>query len=133
MTASIEYIGDLRTVMVHQLSGTVVHTDAPRDNNGKGEAFSPTDMLASSYASCLFTIIGIYCQEHSIPFHQARASVQKNMASSPRRIGSLYIHINFSGNGWDTTLMEKLLAIGKRCPVAMSLHPEIDVKITTEL
>jgi uncharacterized OsmC-like protein len=133
MTAIIEYKGGLRTEMTHQLSGTIIQTDAPLDNQGKGEAFSPTDLVASAYVSCLLTIIGIYCQGHGIYFEQAKASAVKNMTAAPRRIDSLEIHIDFSGNGWDNALMEKLLEVGKRCPVALSLDPSIEIKLTAEI
>jgi uncharacterized OsmC-like protein len=133
MTAIIEYKGGLRTEMTHALSGTIIQTDAPLDNQGKGEAFSPTDLVASAYVSCLLTIIGIYCQGHGIHFECAKARVLKSMTAAPRRIGTLEIHIDFSGNGWDIALMEKLLEIGKRCPVALSLDPTIDIKLTAEI
>jgi putative redox protein len=133
MTARIEYKGGLRTEMTHQLSGKRIETDAPLDNNGRGEAFSPTDLIASAYISCLFTIIGIYCEGHGITFKHATANVIKKMTAAPRRIDALEIHIDFSGNGWDQKVVNKLLEIGKRCPVALSLHPEINIEITTEL
>ena len=133
MTAIIEYKGGLRTELTHLLSGTVIQTDAPLDNQGKGEAFSPTDLVASAYISCLLTILGIYCQGHGIYFEHATARVLKNMTASPRRIGSLEIQIDFSGNGWDNALMEKLLEIGKRCPVALSLDPAIEINLTAKI
>ena len=129
-TARIEYLGELRTKCTHVASGTEIVTDAPVDNKGKGESFSPTDLVATAAVSCMFTIIGIYCQERNLPFTNAVASVQKNMESAPRRIGSLDIDINMEGNGWSTDQKERILAAAKACPVMKSINESIKVNYT---
>ncbi len=124
-TAKVIYLGELRTEMHHQQSGNVVLTDAPKDNHGKGEAFSPTDLTATSLASCMFTIMGIKLQSMGKDIKGAVAEVQKVMYDEPRRIGE--IHIKMSIPAQDFTDKEKqiLLNITKTCPVAKSLHPDI--------
>ena len=87
-TSKIEYLGDLRTKSIHLASGKEIITDAPLDNNGKGEFFSPTDLVAVSYVSCMLTIIGIYCNNNNIDFTFGHASINKVMSSNPRRIKS---------------------------------------------
>ena len=101
-TSTVKYLGGLRTECTHLQSGTVIHTDAPTDNHGKGEKFSPTDLVATAYASCMLTIIGIYCNEHGYSFENGSATVTKIMTPPPRRIGKLVIDMDLSGNGWDT-------------------------------
>lgn len=129
-TSIVKYLGNLRTECTHVQSGTIIQTDAPLDNNGKGEKFSPTDLVATAYASCLLTIIGIYCQEHGYSFEKGEASVIKIMASSPRRIGGLTINIDLSGNGWDALTAEKIIRAGKACPVAKSIHADMNIEMT---
>lgn len=126
-TAKVEYLGDLRTKCTHLQSGTTILTDAPVDNNGKGEAFSPTDLVATSYASCMMTIIGIYCQQHGLNFQHATADVTKIMTAAPRRIGEIVIELDLSGNGWSTEDQEKVMRAAKACPVARSVHEEITI------
>ena len=94
-TSRVEYLGELRTKCTHLKSGTEIYTDAPVDNNGKGESFSPTDLVATSYASCMLTIVGIYCEKNEIELKGATADVTKVMDASPRRIGALSIDIDF--------------------------------------
>ena len=124
-TARVEYLGDLRTKCTHLQSGTEIITDAPVDNNGKGEAFSPTDLVATAYASCMITIIGVYCQAHHLAFEQATAEVVKVMASGPRRISEIQIEMDLRGNGWSKEEQEKVLRAAKACPVAQSVSEEI--------
>lgn len=132
-TATVKYLGGLRTECTHLGSGTVIQTDAPTDNNGKGEKFSPTDLVATAYASCLMTIMGIYCEQHGYPFTHAEASVTKIMASSPRRIGKIVIELDLRGNGWDAETAEKVIRAGKACPVAKSVDPEIEIELDIQL
>lgn len=129
-TAKIEYLGNLRTKCIHLKSGTEIFTDAPIDNQGRGEAFSPTDLVATSYAACMMTIIGIHCQENGITFDNAIAEVLKVMASNPRRIGEIEIMMDLSGNGWDKGIQERIVRIGEACPVAKSVHEGIEIKFT---
>jgi uncharacterized OsmC-like protein len=129
-TARIEYLGDLRTKCTHLGSGVEIITDAPLDNKGRGEAFSPTDMVASAAVSCMLTIIGIYCMERDIPFTSATAHVHKIMESSPRRIGTLSVEVDFSGNHWTDDEQKRILAAAKACPVMKSLHESIAINYT---
>jgi putative redox protein len=128
-TSKVKYSGSLRTECVHLNSGSVIHTDAPLDNNGKGEKFSPTDLLATAYASCMLTIIGIHCQDNDIHFAHGEADVTKVMASGPRRIVELHIEMDLRGNGWDEQTAERIIRVAEACPVAKSVHPDIKIEI----
>ncbi len=129
-TASTEYLGGLRTVCLHNSSETTIYTDAPVDNKGKGSAFSPTDLFVTSYAACMTTIIGIYCQENQITINNCNAKVNKVMYSNPRRIGEIHIEMDLRGNNWDDITLKKVIRAGETCPVAMSINPEIKTNIT---
>ncbi len=126
-TSTVEYLGELRTKCTHLKSGVEIFTDAPTDNNGKGEAFSPTDLVATAYASCMLTIIGIYCDNHDIKFNHGVASVNKIMESNPRRIGTIEISIDFSGNKWDVDIQKRVIRAGETCPVAKTLGDNVAV------
>lgn len=122
---SVLYEGDLRTKMTHLASRTDVLTDAPVDNKGKGEVFSPTDLASASLASCMLTIMGISAREHHFSIDGATAEVTKVMYSSPRRIGEIHIRIQFPDIEY-TVKQKKLLDLAsKTCPVALSLHPDL--------
>lgn len=124
-TAIVEYLGDLRTKCTHVQSGTVIYTDAPVDNNGRGEAFSPTDLVVTAYASCMLTIIGVFCNANGYVFKSGKAEIVKVMASDPRRISEIYINMDLSGNDWDQKTQEKVIRAAKACPVAHSVHQDI--------
>jgi putative redox protein len=128
ITSEIKYLGNLRTECHHLASGTVIETDAPIDNKGKGERFSPTDLVSTAYASCMMTIMGIYCSEHGIEMNTGIARVQKIMEANPRRIGKLIIEMDFSGNNWSELEAEKVLRAGKACPVAKTLGDNVEVE-----
>jgi uncharacterized OsmC-like protein len=128
MTSKVTYLGNLRTSCEHLSSGNKILTDAPLDNFGKGEAFSPTDLVATSLASCMLTIIGIYCQNHEIQFTSGEVSVQKIMGSGPRRIEKIVLHIDLKGNNWDEKTLEKAIAAGKACPVAKTLDGNVEME-----
>ena len=128
MTSKVTYLGDLRTSCTHLASGTQIITDAPIDNHGKGEAFSPTDLVATSLASCMITIMGIYCNEHQIAFKHAEANITKIMASAPRRIEKVVVELDLSGNNWDETTRKKVIAAGKACPVAKTLDGNVEME-----
>jgi uncharacterized OsmC-like protein len=130
ITAEVEYLGGLRTKCTHVNSNTSIITDAPIDNNGLGQAFSPTDLVATAYASCMLTIIGIYCKEHGVFFEYAKASVEKIMEANPRRIGKIVIHIDFKGNNWTDLEAEKVIRAGKACPVAKTLGDNVAVEFS---
>jgi uncharacterized OsmC-like protein len=131
ITSKVEYVGGLRTSATHLASGTTILTDAPTDNYGKGEAFSPTDLVATSYASCMLTIIGIYCQSHDLSFSHGKAEVTKIMSSTPpRKIEKLIVTIDISNNGWDENQTKHVIAAGKACPVAKTLGDNVQVELT---
>jgi uncharacterized OsmC-like protein len=125
MTSTVKYLGDLRTESTHLSSGKKIITDAPIDNHGKGEAFSPTDLVATSLASCMLTIIGIYCQNHAIEFKNGHVEVEKIMGTNPRRIEKINLNIDLSENRWDETTRLKVIAAGKACPVAKTLEGNV--------
>ena len=126
-TARVEYLVDLRTKCTHLKSGVEIITDAPVDNNGKGEAFSPTDLVAAAYASCMITIIGIYCNTNGIEFKSGVVEISKIMESNPRRIGKLELNLDFSGNNWTTDQQLKIRKAGEACPVAITLRENVEV------
>jgi putative redox protein len=128
MTSTVTYLGDLRTSCIHLSSGTSIITDAPTDNFGNGEAFSPTDLVATSLASCMLTIIGIYCQNHEIEFHSGYVEVEKIMASSPRRIEKIRLNIDLNANNWDEETRKKVITAGKACPVAKTLEGNVEME-----
>ena len=127
-TVKIEYQGDLRTTCTHVKSGTQITTDAPTDNNGKGESFSPTDMVAAAYGSCMLTIIGIYCSQNDLTFTEGSCSVLKNMEASPRRIGGLDVEMDLSGNDWTEEQQKRIKNAAMACPVAKSVSPEMNIE-----
>lgn len=128
-TAQTIYISDLRTKMTHLQSGESVITDAPIDNNGKGEAFSPTDLVASALSSCMLTIMGISAREHQFSIDGAKADITKVMASNPRRISEVHIEITFPEFSYTPKQKKILEVISKTCPVALSLHPDLKQEI----
>lgn len=128
-TASVRYLGELRTECTHLGSGTKIITDAPLDNHGKAEAFSPTDLVATSLASCVMTIMGIYCQSHGIEFRSAEATIEKHMASDPRRVAKIVLDMDLSGNPWDELTKKKVIAAGKACPVARTLEGNVVLEL----
>ena len=130
MTSTITYQGDLRTSAVHLQSQSVLETDAPTDNQGKGERFSPTDLVATSLGSCMLTIMGIKARDMQIDLTGTKIDVQKQMKSDPRRVGGVDITFYFPaslqlGENEKTILQNAALT----CPVAKSLHPEIEQKV----
>lgn len=130
ITSKVTYLGELRNSCEHIASGTKIITDAPVDNHGKGSAFSPTDLCATSYASCMITIIGIYCNSHGLELTHAEAEVTKIMGTNPRRIAKIVINMDLSGNNWSETEQKKVIAAGKACPVAVTFGENIETEIT---
>ncbi len=124
-TAIITYHGDLRTTAVHVRSGTEMITDAPVDNHGKGSAFSPTDLLCVSLATCMLTTMGIHAQGKGIPLRAATARVVKHMAADPRRVTRIETHITIDGTGLGDKERIVLERVAHTCPVARSLHPDV--------
>lgn len=126
MTSKVIYVGDLRTEATHIQSNTVIHTDAPKDNFGKGEAFSPTDLVATALASCMISIMGIVSRRDGItPIDGAEAEVLKVMYADPRRIGEVHIKITFPKNNFSDKEKKIYENAAYTCPVAKSLHPDI--------
>ena len=124
-TARIEYQGNLRTKSTHLKSGQSIYTDAPIDNNGKGDAFSPTDLVASALCSCMTTVMGICAEKNNFELPESTAYVTKIMESHPRRISKIIIEINFDKNDLSDQQTEKLVAVAKGCPVAQSLNSDL--------
>lgn len=129
MTSKVIYTGELRTKSIHLQSGTEIITDAPMDNNGKGEAFSPTDMVANSLATCMFTIMGIKAKQMNIRLEDSTASVTKIMKSEPRMISKIIVEFDMKLNVDEKTktILEKAALT---CPVYLSLHPDIQKEVT---
>lgn len=127
MKYQIDYLGALRTEAIHLDSRAKIQTDAPKDNQGKGEMFSPTDLLAVSLASCMMTLMGICAKKLNIEFAHATMDVEKTMATNPRRIGKIVIVFNcpLVLSQDHKQLMEKAAL---ECPVHKSLHPDILVE-----
>ncbi len=127
MSHSIEniYLGELRTQSKHLKSSDVIITDAPTDNNGKGDAFSPTDLVASALCSCMTTVMGICAEKNNFELPVSTAYVTKIMESYPRRISKIIIEINFDKNNLSDQQKEKLVAVAKGCPVAQSLSADL--------
>ena len=128
-TAKVTYAGNLRNSCTHIQSGKEFVTDAPIDNKGKGESFSPTDLVATAYLSCMLTIIGIFCQEHDLPFEHGEGTVAKIMASHPRRIGRLELTLDLTNNGWDQKTCIKIERAAKTCPVALSVSNDMKIEL----
>lgn len=122
-----KYLGELRTENTHVQSGTIIHTDAPTDNQGKGMAFSPTDLCALSLTNCIITTMGIYCNNHGYHLDGAKASTFKHMANDPRRIVRIEVKMEIDLREKDDEhAREGVRRIVKACPVSRSLHPDID-------
>jgi len=127
MSHSIEnqYVGDLRTESTHLKSSRTIITDAPTDNNGKGNAFSPTDLVASALCSCMTTVMGICAKKNNFKLPNSKSNVTKVMSSNPRRISKIILEINFEKNNLSDQQKEKLIAVAKGCPVAQSLSKDL--------
>lgn len=131
MTSIVVYEGDLRTSATHLQSSTVIETDAPTDNNGKGERFSPSDLLATSLANCMVTIMGIKARNMNIQLDGTTIRIEKIMKSEPRRVGAINLTFEFpetiaSLNEKDKTILKNA---AHNCPVMQSIHPEIEVNV----
>ncbi|MBC7607919.1 MAG: OsmC family protein [Burkholderiales bacterium] len=129
MTSKITYLGDLRTSSIHLQSGTEILSDAPTDNNGKGEAFSPTDLLANALGSCMMTIMAIKARDLNVDLTGSTVGVTKIMQAEPRKVARIEIVMDMA-----ITADEKTKVILERtamnCPVFRSLHPDMEKAIT---
>lgn len=129
-TSEIIYTGGLRLTATHLRSGKEIVTDAPVDNKGKGEAFSPTDLMATSLGACMMTIIGIAANEHGFSVDGTRVSVTKIMESNPRRIGEVQVEFTFPKNNFTSKEIQIIKNSAFTCPVAKSLHPDLKQTIS---
>ena len=130
MTATVVYKGDLRCECTHLQSGTVTETDAPTDNRGKGERFSPTDTLCVALATCIVTTMALKANDMNINLADTKIDITKHMLIDPRRIGKIDVILNFPSSlnldEKDKTILKR---VGDNCPVAKSLHPDLEVNI----
>jgi len=124
-TSEVTYLGNLRTSNKHLTSGSVILTDAPTDNQGEGLHFSPTDLLSTSLAACMITIMGITARNKNIELGEVEASVTKEMTSNPRRVTTIQIHLKFPDKKYTPQEQDTLKLAAIHCPVAKSLHPDI--------
>ena len=129
-TSQVIYNGSLRTSATHVKSGNELITDAPTDNNGRGEAFSPTDLVATSLASCMITIMGIRAAKMGVNIDGTRAEVEKIMASGPRRIEEIVVHLHIPNASIEEKNRKILEHAAETCPVALTLHPDTKQSIT---
>jgi putative redox protein len=127
MTSQITYEGNLRTVATHLQSGTVIETDAPTDNQGKGERFSPTDLVATALGNCMLTIMGIKARDMNVNLEGTKIDITKVMVTDPRRIGEIKVTFNFpEGLKPDDKQKAILERAALTCPVFESLHPDLN-------
>ena len=124
MTSKVTYTGNLRTQCVHLQSGNEFITDAPTDNNGLGQAFSPTDTVATAVASCMLTVMGIKARDMNVDLTNSYAEITKHMAANPRRISKVEVKLRLPAqiSEKDRKILEK---VGNNCPVIQSINPEI--------
>lgn len=128
MTSKVTYLGELRTSSVHIQSGSTIVSDAPTDNNGKGEAFSPTDTVANALASCMMTVMGIKARELEVELKDSTAEVTKIMGTDPRRITEIHIKFDMAVAADQRTRLI-LERTAMTCPVLNSLHPDIKKEV----
>lgn len=129
ITSHFRYLGDLRLEVTHDKSGQTFVTDAPVDNKGKGAAFSPTDLAATSLGLCMVTIMGIAAPVHGFSMEGVRGEITKIMASDPRRISKIVVDLFFPANGYTEKQKQIIRNISKTCPVALSLSPELEQEV----
>ncbi|QMV17906.1 OsmC family peroxiredoxin [Granulicella sp. 5B5] len=129
VTIQMEYEGDLHCRAVHGPSGTALATDAPKDNQGRGESFSPTDLVATALGTCMLTTMAIMARTLNVEIAGAKATVEKEMTPAPRRIGSLATTVHMP-TALDADTQLKLERAAHTCPVLRSLHPDVNAPIT---
>ncbi len=129
-TATGTYLGDLRVELRHERSGATIMTDAPVDNHGKGEAFSPTDMVGAALGACAMTIIGIYAQAHNVDVSGMKMEVTKTMNADPRRIGKLEVTFIMPQRAYSDKEKASIERAARTCPVHLSLHPDTEQVFT---
>lgn len=124
---TVDFEGEIITTAVHLYSGTRITTDAPLDNHGKASAFSPTDLVSASLASCMISIIAIHYRNRGLVLHPIKSQVKKIMVANPRRISEIHIEFDFGNNNFSVEELEHLERLAHACPVANSLNPEIKI------
>jgi putative redox protein len=130
MTSTVIYEGDLRTVATHLQSGTIIETDAPTDNQGRGERFSPTDIVSTALGTCMMTIMGIKARDMNVDLKGMKIDVRKIMKADPRRIGGIDLTFHFPKTLLTDEKQRIILERAARtCPVIYSIHPDIDVNM----
>src|SRR5258708_21189946 len=131
MTSTVVYNGELRTTCTHIKSESFFETDAPVDNHGRGERFSPTDLMATSLGTCMITVMGIKARNMGFDLNGITIEVEKIMKADPRRVGgiNLFFHIPDNLKSIDEKTKITLKNTGETCPVMFSIHPDIEVKI----
>lgn len=130
MTSKVIYKGQLETECIHLSSNDSIRTDAPVDNQGRGSAFSPTDLCATSLATCMLTVMGIWARDNDVDIDGAYANVKKHMGTDPRRITQIDVEIQMPDREYSSKTQSILKHIADTCPVAKSLHPDIIQNIT---
>jgi uncharacterized OsmC-like protein len=130
ITAEITYLGDLRTQAKHQLSSNLVITDAPLDNQGKGEAFSPTDLMSTSLGCCMLTIIGIAAKTHEFDIDGTIVQITKIMQAHPRKVSEIKVDFKLPANHYSEKQKSIIENAARTCPVALSLHPDVIQTLT---
>jgi putative redox protein len=131
MTSTVVYEGGLRTTCIHLKSGSAFETDAPVDNHGKGERFSPTDLMATSLGTCMVTVMGIKARSMGFDIDGIKVDVLKLMKPDPRRVSGIELtfHIPATLESIDESTKAVLKHTGNNCPVMKSIHPDIEVKV----
>ena len=131
MKYQIEYKGQLRCESRHKGNQCELATDAPKDNHGKGEAYSPTDLVAAALSTCMITVIGIWCRKNDVEDPKISCTTEKVMSSDPRRIGIIYNSLIISTKEVLSSKTQAIIhRIAKECPVAQSLHPDLKQQIS---
>ena len=129
-TISARYLGDLRVECTHTQSGTKIITDAPVDNHGKGQAFSPTDLCATAVGACAMTIIGLYARNHGVDVTGAEMESTRSMSADPRRIGKVEVVFTMPDRPYSEKEKKVMERAAHTCPVHLSLHPDVEQVFT---
>ncbi len=124
-TVKTTYLGELRTENIHLQSGSKIITDAPCDNRGKGEAFSPTDLLATALGNCIMTIMGIKAMDNGIDLIGTEIGITKIMADAPRRVSEVILEFNFPKKGYSEAEKQMIESVAGTSPVPLSVHPNL--------
>ncbi|MGQ1785226.1 MULTISPECIES: OsmC family protein [unclassified Saccharicrinis] len=125
ITVKTTYLGNLRTENTHLQSGAKIITDAPTDNRGKGEAFSPTDLLATSLGNCIMTIMGIKAMDNNIDIEGTQLEITKIMAADPRRVAEVVLNFKFPDKGYSDEQKQLIESVAGKSPVPLSVHADL--------